>query len=1114
MRQDHLPPDSLSRRRFLRNSVASGAAVGTLPLLNGCGSTDGGVRSRSTELRTQYFDLSHADPSHSYHLVVGTRHQALVPATAAHRVAARTSNPSLQGVADSQITHVAENVVLPGDDIQVLWVKGVRPGQLPTDRGWLLHHLYFHIPTSTQLPAGAEQPQSCGKPLISQRAAFNQCTVSGISAASAISPQSPMSDYSYCDDPRYDNYKSFFDNAIAAICTHPELLSFDATSLTLIHQIICADRTTLDLAVSIYRQGADWCTITPEVDASTGQPALDRNGKPVLKYSYSATTKQLLGLALRSILPKVKDDLRFGANITNADSTQATSALQGTLWSIKNSQPSRVGGTAPSLAARVLRGMSGGLPTWTPTNVCDGYGFRIDNISGNQQTLTFAVHNWFVRHLGLYVRFIGSDGVPLNIFSDVTPNLNQDTEAQTQFTGLVSSLITTGAYGFLDVISPEYTVFGIPVAEAKQSFTVTIPKSASSVEIIACGLGHGAFPDEPSLIAAGTAFTGLFEFLVPTMLLAYGAYGGYTSFQNSSLGNNNLRNAILVALFKSGLSASIAIAGRDPIALLGAAQSVGKALITAETQYLAPIVAEAIAEGEAEAAIEDFIPFGIGLILEAVEALGLVASIAEATAEVIRSPWTYTTTVVGTHDLTVTIKPDPTDTAGFPATATRYRIRAYFDKKSGGDSGELLMPAGTLTTPITYTFRNVPYGGKVMIEAVFYSDSGWLAGSARCETDAQQDNTQDSVTITLKENLVPLSADTIYRHREKLALDSSGRRVWNATTTAPASTDGNLSNDNTPGSLAELVGISVSERFGAIGYSWRAYSSGITNQAGAQGQWYQFGNVSFTQTPQSGYLAPAIGFSAPVRLAYDLKSNTSNNFYVDPSNGQNLVRRIVTTAVNTPPAAEGPGSNLAVGRFNYPSDAFLVHPTGVLVSINAGQHCIEVLRPSTTPTADTQAQVANVRSSLGTREGLINGPVCAAIAPNGAILVLEAGNQRIQAFDTDANPVRMFTGNSSSFLMLRPEAAGATFLDVAMESVGFVYVLYKSAALQVVLDIYSSNGDFVCSTSNLNAAKLTVDLFRNIYTLNYEVLQPVGSITEPTISQWIPSTPPGTSVVP
>ena len=203
-------------------------------------------------------------------------------------------------------------------------------------------------------------------------------------------------------------------------------------------------------------------------------------------------------------------------------------------------------------------------------------------------------------------------------------------------------------------------------------------------------------------------------------------------------------------------------------------------------------------------------------------------------------------------------------------------------------------------------------------------------------------------------------------------------------------------------------------------------------------------------------MKPQLPFNSPARLAYDLSSSTSNNFYIDPSQGKNLMRRIVTSAVDTPPAVDGPASHLAVGQFNFSSDAFLVHPTGVLVSLDSGAHCIEVLRPSATPVPDALAPLAYTRSSKGTREGLVSGPVCAAIAPNGAILMLESRNLGIQAFDTDANPVRMF-GGTLSFLILRSASSGATFLDVAMESVGYVYVLYKSATHQFILRTGSTN---------------------------------------------------------
>ena len=43
--------------------------------------------------------------------------------------------------------------------------------------------------------------------------------------------------------------------------------------------------------------------------------------------------------------------------------------------------------------------------------------------------------------------------------------------------------------------------------------------------------------------------------------------------------------------------------------------------------------------------------------------------------------------------------------------------------------------------------------------------------------------------------------------------------------------------------------------------------------------------------------------------------------------------------------------------------------------------------------------------------------------------------------------------------------------------------------------------------SNINAARLTVDFWRSVYTLNYEVLQLPGGaagLTEPSLSLWTP----------
>ena len=106
-----------------------------------------------------------------------------------------------------------------------------------------------------------------------------------------------------------------------------------------------------------------------------------------------------------------------------------------------------------------------------------------------------------------------------------------------------------------------------------------------------------------------------------------------------------------------------------------------------------------------------------------------------------------------------------------------------------------------------------------------------------------------------------------------------------------------------------------------------------------------------------------------------------------------------------------------------------------------------------------------------------------------------------------------FAGNTS-VTGLHPEGtANVVVVDLSVESQGYLYVLkYFTPASGPVLasdyrlDIYNPDGTFLAQVTGLAAASLHVDLWRNVFTLNYEILPGTGR-TEPSVSQWIPSTP-------
>ena len=89
------------------------------------------------------------------------------------------------------------------------------------------------------------------------------------------------------------------------------------------------------------------------------------------------------------------------------------------------------------------------------------------------------------------------------------------------------------------------------------------------------------------------------------------------------------------------------------------------------------------------------------------------------------------------------------------------------------------------------------------------------------------------------------------------------------------------------------------------------------------------------------------------------------------------------------------------------------------------------------------------------------------------------------------------------------------YLDIAIEDKGFIYVLYAvspgNIASQYMLDIYNPDGSLLLDNpvTGMAAAKMSVDQWRTLWTLNYETFFGPNDRTEPTVSGWIPSTPEG-----
>lgn len=54
------------------------------------------------------------------------------------------------------------------------------------------------------------------------------------------------------------------------------------------------------------------------------------------------------------------------------------------------------------------------------------------------------------------------------------------------------------------------------------------------------------------------------------------------------------------------------------------------------------------------------------------------------------------------------------------------------------------------------------------------------------------------------------------------------------------------------------------------------------------------------------------------------------------------------------------------------------------------------------------------------------------------------------------------------------------------------------------LNIYQPSGEHLCSTNGFSAGRMVVDLWRSVFTMNWQPMRgPLGR-TEPSISEWLP----------
>jgi hypothetical protein len=1062
----------IGRRKFLQGAGAAGAALLTTSWLSGCGEDDldGTPAPRpGRELRTLHFDLSEHDPTETYFLRAirsPSNRQELKPHTDATRQRFARQNPLVGLIAAERLTHYLEHVDLPSKAPQHIMVMS-QPRNGSRVPGLVWSHI--HVPRASL--------RKHGEFLLATGALARLHTRHAKLKSFGVGTE-------FATDPSVLEYTTDILTPLAAaesiIFQDPSVMNLDPDLAAIATCIIETSPLLNDLAVTISSQGPateantaigkGWALLTPSFDQD-GNPVLDSNGDQFLEYAYTDLTKDSAGQVSPSIIQEIFDDPNFADQNWHAD-TGITSVSD-----------------TPSAA--LLGSGDGSSDVQVELSHPKGstvHGVNFDGLSVSGRNITVKARNRYIRYVCAYVQYADANGDAL------------------------------GDSSFVADLPTNNTIFGIPLmGDLVQdiSMPVSLPDTASQAKLIFGSLGMGGQAFDPEAFNA-SIFTCVFNLGIPVILLGVGLGVESSSTITSILEDEDVKIALYAfgAFQYASFQAAKYTYTRDAQSLIATISDKVVSLIWSNSA-LRKKIEEIMVEEE----LEDAIPF-VGWALQALSVAGTLATLAETTGEVLSSPAIFNNTISLTMTTTVTIYPDPTgledpSKAKFPDVASYYIVTLNYDGKVSR-TRKGYTPT-TLSDPIVETFAGVPSGGTVTVDVAFYSQNNWLAATGGVPATSNLPATASHFEVTITEILVPLDSTTQYLFKESLQYGgASAGHYWKAGA-VPTETIASL-NCNAGTTLCEVNGLTFAQQSQMVGYAFRAGNQGVPvcgggTQPGAQLATFQ--NISVLERPQDALKFASCGYSSKALIAYDPKGHANgsgNNFVLAPNpSGEFHLRKIV---LSTTQESVVLGSD-SWGMIGQQLDAIAVHPSGYVVGIDGNLHKLLVATIPDQGLPDDQAPVAVLKMGYGTREGLLHTPRGLAITSDGTILILEHGTRRIQAVDLSGNSVLRFAGGTQSIVQLEATELGGTinYLDIAVEPLGYMYVLSYvgtgSSASNYHLDLFDPDGIYLGRTTGLAAARIVVDMWRTAYTLNYQTILGPGSRVEPSISAWIPSTPPG-----
>lgn len=765
---------------------------------------------------------------------------------------------------------------------------------------------------------------------------------------------------------------------------------------------------------------------------------------PVYQYNWSERTAGSAVAILQGTLALVKQD----------------ASLQNKLWTVQEGVPGPIQPSVPPVAPFA----------WTAERFGPQFGLTVQSASADPVTgaFQFVLSNAFPAFYSVYAEFTDADG------RLIAP----DTWTSRLPEG--SSGFETATLKFLGFAPPTLVIAGVAMTTKQVTLEGSAPQGTATIRLTFGTLG--ALGWNATVNALPLIVTGLLGYAVPWLMRGQAANPDQ-AWYNSLISNKKfLEEAVSAAGLLANTSST-----EEALRLLQ--QQIGTLLFGGS---LPRLLAELKKQFDHTALIDG--TQGLNWPLS-----GLLATLPGAVSGIVQTLSTPASFVQSFSiqlvvDAVVEVWPDPAHGA-YPLKAASYRVTWEADGESKHAEGTM---NGLWTScPVLVSFPAVLGEGYALVQAFVYGADGAVLAQGTVTSQAAQ-----QPVVVLEESSAVVGSSTVYNPLMTLIFNDVNGYVWKPISSSGSATHTSLDCSNIGTRLCRLTGLSYNAAMRTLVYGWRASGPGVLPCDGGSGgqQLYRLQAVSVSASAQQSLKPASCGLYTESTIACGY--GAADNLFYDNRTVPYELRPIEVG--DTTPFRFPSGISLGTIGLSYVDD-LAVHPAGFAAAVGAAADCLQIVRLSTEVRSDAEAPVPVSVGGRGTREGLLFMPVAVAVAHGGQFIVLEAGNRRLQAFDVFGNPYPYF--GTSALLPLKLNGS-IHYLDIDIDGSGRMYLLYYqgdgSQPSQYALDIYDADGALISSTAGVNADKLCVDPWGNVYTLGYELMEGPDGDSVASVCVWAP----------